>query len=321
MWFVNEYYNMRKEIWVDCRTKPLEELARAHGATGVLGKNEAGLCNRDKEIVHLIRSEEDIEGLPRNRDYVFVQFSDWKVIPAENLIALLPNTKIIVKTNNVEEARTLSTTLEKGVYGFLVDEENSLKEICSIYKPSPKLELVDAKVIDVRYIDLGKRVCLDGIMTYGPREGILAGFLSGFMFLTDGETTENSYINTRAWRVNAGAASLYCMCKRDGKITPRYLDDLSSGDELLVVDSNGETRIEVVGRIKKEWRPMTFIQAEYNGKKGSMCSQTAETVRLVTAEGTKPITEIGVGDRLKAYVTNSIPTHGGRLVEERIVEI
>jgi 3-dehydroquinate synthase II len=318
---LGEEYTMKKEIWVDCRAKPLEELARAYGATGVLGKNFSGLCSRSEEPVHLIRSEADIERLPRDREYVFVQLSDWKVIPAENLIALLPKTKIIVKTNNIQEARTLSTTLEKGVYGFLVDEENSLKEICSIYKPNPKLELVDAKVTNVRAIDLGKRVCLDGIMTYGPREGILAGFLSGFMFLTDGETNENPYIPPRAWRVNAGAASLYCMCKREGKITPRYLDDISSGDELLVADSNGDSRIEIVGRVKKEWRPMTFIQAEYNGRKGSMCSQTAETVRLVTAEGTKPITEICVGDRLKAYVTNPMPTHSGRLVEERIVEI
>jgi len=312
---------MKKEIWVDCRKSGyLEKLSGMYGVTGIFGKSSRNLQS-NTDTVYRITSNKDIEELPLDKEYLFVEFSDWNVIPAENLIAKFPKTKIIVKTNNIEEMKTLKTTLEKGVAGFLVDEEASLIETCSLYKPSPKLKLVDGIVKEVKTIELGKRVCLDGIMSYKPREGLLVGFSSGFMFLADGETTENNYINTREWRVNAGAASLYTLCKRDSIITPRLLDDLVSGDEVVVVGADGETRIETVGRLKKEIRPMTFIKAEYNGKIGSTCSQTAETVRLVTPEGAKPIKEIKVGDKVKLYITEEIATHSGRPVEEKITEI
>jgi len=306
---------MRKEIWVDCRkNEGLKKLSSLYGVTGVFGKSST-------DIVYKITSAKDIEKLPLGKKYLFAECSDWDVIPAENMIARLSGTKIIIKTNDIEKMKTLKTTLEKGVAGFLVDKKASLIETCSLYKPSPKLKLVDGIVKEVRTIELGKRVCLDGIMSYKPREGLLTGFSSGFMFLADGETTENNYINTREWRVNAGAASLYTLCKRDGIITPRYLDDLISGDEVVVVGADGETRIETIGRAKKELRPMTFIKAEYNGKIGTTCPQTAETVRLVTPEGAKPIKEIKVGDKVKLYITEPIATHAGRPVKEKITEI
>lgn len=314
---------MKKEIWVDCREKDLEEQSRLCGATGILGESRLGLNNIAGTLVYKIKSNSDIEGLPDNINYLFVELFDWQVIPAENLIAKYTGsrTKIIVKTNNIQEMKTLATTLEKGVDGFLVDEEERIKDVCSLYKPSLKLNLVDATVKQLKRLELGKRVCADGIMTYKPREGLLIGFLTEFMFLTDGETTENTYVNTREWRVNAGAASLYTLCKRDGVITPRILDDLISGDEIIAVDSDGNTRIETIGRAKKEWRPMTYIQAEYQGKTGSTCSQTAETVRLITPEGTKPITDIKLGDKLKVYVSQPTATHFGRPVKGRIIEV
>lgn len=310
----------KKEIWVDCRKEDLEKSAGLYGATGIFGKSSPGLQSKI-DAVYTITSNKDIEELPSGKEYVFVEFSDWKVIPAENLIARLSGTKIIVKTNDMDEMMTLTTTLEKGVAGFLVDKEESLIKTCSFYTPTSKLQLVDGTVKEIKRIELGKRVCLDGIMTYKPREGLLAGFKTGFMFLADGETTENPYINKRGWRVNAGAASLYTLCKKNGIITPRYLDDLVSGDEVVVVGADGETRIETIGRLKKEFRPMTYIKAEYEGRIGSTCSQTAETVRLVTPDGAKPIEDIKVGDKVKLYVTDPIATHGGRRADERIEEV
>lgn len=306
---------MKKEIWAD---KSLWKLA------GVYGKGKVNVHLRSKtDTIYKIRSNKDIEKLPPNKKYLFVKLSDWKVIPAENLIAKYPNTKIIVKTNNIKEMKILATTLQKGIAGFLVDKKTSLKEAYSLYKPNPKLKLVDATVTDVKIVEeLGKRICVDGIVSYKQGEGLLAGYKTGFMFLTDGETSKNPYVNTRECRVNAGGALMYVLCKRNGIITPRYLDDLVSGDEVVAVDSNGNTRIQEVGRIKKEWRPMTHIFAKYKGEIGSICSQTAETVRLVTSEGTKPVTEIEIGDKLKAYVGKTIGTHfGGRVEFENIVEV
>jgi len=314
---------MEKEILVDCRKKDLEELARLYGAAGILGESRLGLRCISNPVVYKIKSDKDIQKLPCKQDYLFVEFSDWKVIPAENLIARYANskTKIIVKTNNLQEMKTLATTLEKGVDGFLVDKENSIKAFCSNFKSRLKLSLVDATVTEVKEIEeLGKRICVDGVLTYKPGEGLLAGSNTGFMFLVDGETNKNPYVNTREWRVNAGAASLYVLCKKEGVITPRYLDDLISGDEVVAVDSEGNTRIQKVIRLKKEWRPMTYIQAEYQGREGSACPQTAETVRLVTPEGTKPITKLKKGDKIKAYVSKAIATHFGKPVEEKIIE-
>ena len=322
---------IKKEIWVDCREKDLEELARLYGATGILGKSRLGLNYIPSPVIHRIESDKGIQKLPHGENYLFVEFSDWQVIPAENMIARYTGsrTRIIVKTNNAEEMRTLATTLEKGVDGFLVDEEESIKYFCSLFESKLKLNLVNATVTEIKRIEEGKRVCVDGIMTYKPREGLLVGFSTEFMFLADAETTKNPYVNTREWRVNAGAASLYALCKRDGVITPRILDDLVSGNEVVAVDADGNTRIETIGRVKKELRPMTYIQAEYQGKIGATCSQTigatcsqtAETVRLVTPKGTKPVTEIKPGDRLKVYVTQPTATHFGRPVKERIIEV
>jgi 3-dehydroquinate synthase class II len=60
--------------------------------------------------------------LPTNKDYLFVELLGWKIILAENLLAKFPNTKIIVKTNNKEDMKVLSTVLERGVDGFLINE-------------------------------------------------------------------------------------------------------------------------------------------------------------------------------------------------------
>lgn len=311
---------MRKEIWVDCKHKGLEEMARLCGATGIIGRSKLGLKTLPEDIpVHIIKSREDIEKLPKSK-YLIVEFTDWSIIPAENLIVKYPDTKIIVKTNKLDEVRTLATALEKGVHGFLVDNETALKEACSIYDPNLDLDLINATVTGIKRINLGKRACVDGIMTYGKREGLLVGASTSFMFLADAETNENPYVNTREWRVNAGAASLYTLCRRGGVITPRVLDDFVSGDDVIAVDAEGNTRVETVLRTKKEWRPMIYFQAEYEGKKGATCSQYAETVRFVTPDGSKPVTKIEKGDKIKVYVTETTATHFGTPAKERIEE-
>lgn len=313
---------MRKEIWVDCRESDLEKMAKKYRVKGIVGDSKLGLRTLPgNSPVYTIRSKEDIEKLPKNSEYLIVEFTGWKILPAENILSQYKDTKIIVKINSIDDVGRLGKALEKGVNGFLVDQEEAVKYIHNFYKPNPRFKLVDATITGIKNIEMGKRVCVDGIMTYKPREGLLTGFLTEMMFLADGETTQNPYVNTREWRVNAGAASLYTLCRRDREITPRVLDDLVSGDEVVAVDSEGNTRVETVGRIKKEWRPMLYIQAEHKGKKGAACPQYAETVRIVTPDGSAPVTELKKGDRIKAYVTKPIATHFGRPVEEKIIEI
>ena len=64
---------------------------------------------------------------------------------------------------------------------------------------------------------------------------------------------ESQYINSRPFRVNAGAVHAYVQAP-GGKTA--YLSELRSGSEVLVADATGRTRTAVVGRCKVEVRPM-----------------------------------------------------------------
>src|SRR5215469_1035595 len=59
-------------------------------------------------------------------DYLLVDCPDWKIIPVENLIAeTRGKTRLLVKTRNAEESRTLLSTLELGVDGICLDTDQS----------------------------------------------------------------------------------------------------------------------------------------------------------------------------------------------------
>lgn len=64
---------------------------------------------------------------------------------------------------------------------------------------------------------------------------------------------ESQYINSRPFRVNAGAVHAYVQAP-NGRTA--YLSELKSGAEVLVVDATGRARTSVVGRCKIETRPM-----------------------------------------------------------------
>jgi hypothetical protein len=64
---------------------------------------------------------------------------------------------------------------------------------------------------------------------------------------------ESQYINSRPFRVNAGAVHAYVQAP-SGKTA--YLSELKSGAEVLVADAAGRAKTAVVGRCKIETRPM-----------------------------------------------------------------
>jgi 3-dehydroquinate synthase class II len=64
---------------------------------------------------------------------------------------------------------------------------------------------------------------------------------------------ESQYINSRPFRVNAGAVHAYVQAP-GGKTA--YLSELKSGAEVLVADAAGRAKTAVVGRCKIETRPM-----------------------------------------------------------------
>ncbi len=74
-----------------------------------------------------------------------------------------------------------------------------------------------------------------------------------------------------------------------------------------------------MGRVKIEWRPMLLIEAEYEGRKIKTIVQNAETIRLVTREGSKSVAELKAGDEVLVYITEEGGRHFGTLVKEEMV--
>jgi 3-dehydroquinate synthase II len=101
----------------------------------------------------------------------------------------------------------------------------------------------------------------------------------------------------------------------------RYLSELKAGDEVLIVDRQGNVRTTNVGRAKIEFRPLMLIEAEAQGKQITAILQNAETIRLVTPNDSKPVTELKVGDEVLVHVAAPGGRHFGISVpEEKVIE-
>jgi 3-dehydroquinate synthase II len=100
----------------------------------------------------------------------------------------------------------------------------------------------------------------------------------------------------------------------------RYLSEIEAGDEVLIVDKEGNSKNVVVGRVKIEKRPLMLVEAEYNGIILRTLLQNAETIRLVKEDGTPiSVSELKVGDKIMIYLDPNA-RHFGMAIEESIIE-
>jgi 3-dehydroquinate synthase II len=255
-------------------------------------------------------------------DYVVVVGEDWRIIPLENLIADLQDedARIVAGVGSAEEAKTAFETMETGADGVLLDTDDpgEIKETVRERDrfESEELELVDATVTAVEPTEMGDRVCVDTATLMEHGEGMLVGSMSSGLFLVHAEVAESPYVASRPFRVNAGAVHAYIRVPDGGT---KYLSELEAGDEVLVVNEDGETREALVGRSKIEKRPMFLVEAEYEGERYRTLLQNAETIRLVTPDGTVSVTELEEGDEVRLYVEEG-GRHFGTKVEESVVE-
>ncbi|MEZ0574598.1 3-dehydroquinate synthase II family protein [Halodesulfovibrio aestuarii] len=260
--------------------------------------------------------EEAVERLKKGEQVIIGH--GWEIIPIENLLAQSDN--VLVEANTVEEADLAFGILERGVEGVVVtaDGITQLKQIIAQCKLSMgTLDLVPATVTEVRPSGLGHRVCVDTLSILKRGQGMLVGNSSAFTFLVHAETENNEYVAARPFRINAGAVHAYTQLPHD-KTT--YLEELSSGDEVLIVNHDGTTSIAIVGRCKTEVRPMLLIKAEVNGVEGAVFLQNAETIRVVDTKG-NPISVVNVkkGDEILVR-TDIAGRHFGMRIEEDIKE-
>jgi len=303
-------------IWVE---EGLSEKARQLGRIKTVAKD--GDIKIDKDVVYIkIQTKEDEKNalkLSKSKT-VILSTPDWSIIPLENLIAQAKG--IIAEVDSSQKAKTALQILEKGVDGVLLNttDLNEIKKTARLIKNiSPGLDLVAAKITDIKTLGMGDRVCIDTCSKMKLGEGMLVGNSSGAMFLVHSETIENPYVETRPFRVNAGGLHAYTLLP-EGKT--KYLSEIKSGDEVLIVDFKGNTQNAIVGRIKIEKRPMMLIEAEARGKKVSLILQNAETVNLTQPNGS-PISVVSLkkDSQVLAY-SESSGRHFGIKIEETIEE-
>ncbi len=255
-------------------------------------------------------------------EYTIVIGEDWTIIPLENLIARIgEETTLIAGVTTAEEAKTAFETLELGADAVLLDSDNpdEIRATVEVRDEAAResLDLEWAEVIDIEQVGSADRVCVDTGNLFEHDEGMLIGSMSRGLVFVHAETAESPYVASRPFRVNAGAVHAYARTPEGGTV---YLSELQSGDEVQVIDLEGNTREAIVGRVKIEKRPMFRVALETeDGDRIETLLQNAETIKVATPEGRKAVTDLEAGDRLKLYYEDTA-RHFGEAVEESIIE-
>jgi len=259
-------------------------------------------------------------------NYVIVIGTDWKIIPLENIIAELQHkeAKVIAGVQSAEEVRTALETLEYGADGVLIDtdEVSELKRAIEIRDASTMgaVTLTTARITTVKELEMGDRVCVDTCSMMVRGEGMLVGSQSFALFLVHSESEESPYVAARPFRVNAGPVHAYVLVGEKTK----YLSELSSGDEVLIVNADGRARKAVAGRVKIEKRPLMLVEAEVDigggeKRKCSIILQNAETIKLMGKDRPISVVDLKKGDEVLVHVTEAA-RHFGIAVEEMVIE-
>ena len=277
-----------------------------------IGRKFKVLSNADIEKI--------LDSAKKGLDFVIVEVKDWKIIPLENIIAKLHklHTKVFAIAKEPEEVRKMFSILEIGVDGVIF-ETSSINEVreALVYLGSGSFDLQAAKIIDIKGVGDGERVCVDTASMLHKGEGMLIGSRANFLFLVHNESVGSSFTSPRPFRVNAGAVHCYTLSP-DG--TTKYLSELETGSEVLVLDSKGKVRRATVGRSKIERRPMLMIKAQIGDEVGGIIAQDAETIRFVKPNGhLVSVTHLKKGDTVLAYSKPATGRHFGMEVSDEYI--
>src|ERR687891_1554710 len=275
-------------------------------------------------FVKKVSSNDDLEEIviasSIGPDLVIIETTNWKIIPLENIIARLhkSGTKIYTTANSVDEVRTMFSVLELGTDGviFATNDENQVSKLGSFLE-NVNFPLQAARIVEIKDVGPGERVCIDTASMLKMGEGLLVGSKANFLFLIHNESVGSSFTSPRPFRVNAGAVYCYTPMS-DGKT--KYLSEIEAGNEVFIVKKNGHSRRVTVGRSKIETRPLRLIRADIKGEIGTVIVQNAETIRFITNDGKLlPVTETKEGDQILCYVKPQSGRHFGMEVKEFIV--
>ncbi len=271
-----------------------------------------------------VLSNNDIENIldsaKKGLDFVIIEVKDWKIIPIENIIAKLHkmHTKIFSIARNAKEARKMFSILDVGVDGviFNTGSMNEVKQAL-VYLGTKSFELSTAKILEIQEVGDGERVCVDTASMLNRGEGMLIGSRANFLFLVHNESVGSSFTSPRPFRVNAGAVHCYTLAP-DG--TTKYLSELETGVEILVLNSKGQARRAAIGRCKIEKRPMLMIKAKVGDEIGGIIAQDAETIRFVKSNGQLvSVTHLKKGDSVLVHSKPATGRHFGMEVSDEYI--
>ncbi|AKH97121.1 3-dehydroquinate synthase II [Halanaeroarchaeum sulfurireducens] len=261
------------------------------------------------------------EAAAADAEHTIVVGENWKIIPLENLIARIGSeTDLVAGVQSAAEAETAFDTLDIGADGVLLDTDDpdEIRETVRI-RDATNRESVDlefAEVVEVEPAGSADRVCVDTASIMDDDEGMLVGSMSRGLFFVYAETADSPYVASRPFRVNAGAVHAYVRTP-DGDT--KYLSELGSGDEVQIVDTQGNTREAIVGRAKIERRPMFRVRVRAEDDEFETLLQNAETIKVQTPDGRRAITDLESGDEVAVF-RQSGGRHFGEPVDERIIE-
>ena len=269
--------------------------------------------------------DEIVNAAKNNAESVIIEFeenTEWKIIPLENLIAELHGlkTKIFTVINDPSEIKMMFTILELCVDGVLLRTSNidDVNKLNSELNELSKIDLSVAEIIEIKEVGMGERACVDTASMLNQGEGLLVGNQANFMFLMHNESAGSGFTSPRPFRVNAGAVQCYTLLPDN---RTKYLSELESGTEVMIVSHQGVVRTSIVGRLKIESRPLFLVRAKSDDKIGGVLIQNAETIAFVKDNG-KPIstTSLKVGDKILVKTESNKGRHFGMEVEEYILE-
>ncbi|KPU81397.1 3-dehydroquinate synthase [Nitrosopumilus sp. PRT-SC01] len=271
-----------------------------------------------------VLSNADIENIlsaaKKGLDFVIVEVKDWKIIPLENIIAKLHkiHIKIFAIAKTPKEVRKMFSILDVGVDGviFSTSSINEVRE-AMVYLGTSSFEMRTAKIIEIKEVGDGERVCVDTASMLHKGEGMLIGNRSNFFFLVHNESVGSSFTSPRPFRVNAGAVHCYTLAP-DG--TTNYLSEVETGSEVLILNSKGKARRVTVGRSKIERRPMLMIKAAIGNEIGGIIAQDAETIRFVKPNGQLiSVTHLKKGDKVMVHAKPAMGRHFGMEVSDEYI--
>lgn len=321
------------QIWCDCRVdsipKELNEIfdyTLTNDLTGDFDLIDEKLIHNDSVVGYAFmiddhKSHEKVRNKIGLAEWIVLDFSNWKMIPVENIIAECEGTgtKIAVIVNLAKDVNGIAFALEKGADAIVIENEVDLIQACSIAKSQrlenssldsiqtteslEKLNLSELTITNIESGGVGERYCIDLVCLISEGEGMLIGSSSSSLGLVHGEVIVSEFVPARPFRVNAGPPHSYILMA-DGKT--KYLSELISGDNVMLVSENGSTRSATIGRLKIEKRPFLRIYWENDYQiSNSIFLQQAETVRILSRVGVvKSVTELKIGDTILCHESN-----------------